>query len=57
MEKQIWLIPGTEDMMPYIYGKTLAGKRASTLNLSETYDALTAFLRAEIAAGFRRVQK
>jgi hypothetical protein len=28
-----------------------------SLDLPEAYDALTAFLRAEIAAGFRRVQK
>ena len=26
-----WIIPGTEDMMPYIYGKTLIGKWVSTL--------------------------
>ena len=26
-----WIIPGTEDMMPYIYGKTLVGKWVSTL--------------------------
>ena len=26
-----WIIPGTEDMRPYIYGKTLAGKWVSTL--------------------------
>jgi len=26
-----WVIPGTEDMMPYIYGKTLIGKWVSTL--------------------------
>ena len=26
-----WIIPGTEDMMPYIYGKTLIGKWVSTV--------------------------
>ncbi len=26
-----WIIEGTEDLMPYIYGKTLAGKWLSTL--------------------------
>ena len=26
-----WIIPGTEDLMPYIYGKTLIGKWAFTL--------------------------
>lgn len=26
-----WIIPGTEDMRPYIYGKTLVGKWVSTL--------------------------
>ena len=26
-----WIIPGTEDMRPYIYGKTLIGKWVSTL--------------------------
>jgi len=26
-----WIIPGTEDLMPYIYGKTLIGKWLSTL--------------------------
>ena len=26
-----WIIPSTEDMMPYIYGKTLVGKWVSTL--------------------------
>ncbi len=26
-----WIIPGTEDMMPYIYGKTLIGKWVSTI--------------------------
>lgn len=26
-----WIIPGTEEMMPYIYGKTLIGKWVSTL--------------------------
>ena len=26
-----WVIPGTEDLMPYIYGKTLAGKWIGTL--------------------------
>ena len=26
-----WIIPGTEDMMPYIYGKTLNGKWVPTL--------------------------
>ena len=26
-----WVIPGTEDLMPYIYGKTLAGKWLMTL--------------------------
>ena len=26
-----WIIPGTEDMIPYIYGKTLIGKWVSTL--------------------------
>lgn len=26
-----WIIPGTEDMIPYIYGKTLVGKWVSTL--------------------------
>ncbi len=26
-----WIIPGTEDMRPYIYGKTLIGKWTSTL--------------------------
>ena len=26
-----WIIPDTEDMMPYIYGKTLIGKWVSTL--------------------------
>ena len=26
-----WIIPGTEDMMQYIYGKTLIGKWFSTL--------------------------
>ena len=26
-----WMIPGTEDLMPYIYGKTLIGKWAFTL--------------------------
>lgn len=26
-----WIIPGTEDYMPYIYGKTLIGKWISTL--------------------------
>ena len=26
-----WIIPGTEDLMPYIYGKTLIGKWAGTL--------------------------
>ena len=25
-----WIIPGTEDLMPYIYGKTLIGKWLST---------------------------
>lgn len=26
-----WIIPGTEDLMPYIYGKTLIGKWLSTV--------------------------
>ncbi|MCR5295055.1 MAG: hypothetical protein K6E30_07800 [Lachnospiraceae bacterium] len=26
-----WIIPGTEEFMPYIYGKTLAGKWVGTL--------------------------
>ena len=26
-----WIIPGTEDLMPYIYGKTLIGKWLFTL--------------------------
>lgn len=26
-----WIIPGTEDLMPYIYGKTLIGKWVGTL--------------------------
>lgn len=26
-----WIIPGTEDLMPYIYGKTLIGKWVSTV--------------------------
>ena len=26
-----WIIPGTENMIPYIYGKTLIGKWVSTL--------------------------
>ena len=26
-----WIIPGTEDLMPYIYGKTLIGKWVITL--------------------------
>lgn len=26
-----WIIPGTEDMRPYIYGRTLIGKWVSTL--------------------------
>ena len=26
-----WIIPGTEDMRPYIYGKTLIGKWVSTI--------------------------
>lgn len=26
-----WIIPGTEELMPYIYGKTLAGKWIGTL--------------------------
>jgi len=26
-----WIIPGTEEFMPYIYGKTLVGKWAGTL--------------------------
>ena len=28
---KVWIIPGTEDMRPYIYGKTLVGKWVSTL--------------------------
>lgn len=30
-KSKAWIIPGTEDYMPYIYGKTLIGKWISTL--------------------------
>lgn len=38
-----WIIPGTEDLMPYIYGKTLAGKWAITVI---GYPVLSAILAA-----------
>jgi len=31
VKTKAWIIPGTEDMRPYIYGKTLVGKWVSTL--------------------------
>ena len=30
-KNKTWIIPGTEDLMPYIYGKTLIGKWLMTL--------------------------
>jgi hypothetical protein len=36
-----WIIPGTEDLMPYIYGKTLIGKWVITL---VGYPAIAALL-------------
>ena len=47
----LWII------FPYIDGKGCRTAGTDSPYLPEAYDALTAFLRVEIAAGFRRVQK
>lgn len=39
-----WIIPGTEDLMPYIYGKTLATKWIGTLVFFPLVYALIAWL-------------
>ena len=39
-----WIIPGTEDLMPYIYGKTLIGKWLITLIGYPTIAALLSLI-------------
>jgi hypothetical protein len=43
-----WIIPGTEYMMPYIYGKTLIGKWVSTLIGFPLLAAIIAWLVSRI---------
>lgn len=43
-----WIIPGTEHMMPYIYGKTLIGKWVSTLIGFPLLAAIIAWLVSRI---------